>query len=81
MDLDQRDDVRRVEVVDADDLVGPGQPLCQRIHGEAAGVAADDDLGSSRLQGREELPLGLEQLLDGLDDVGASLDGLLPCRW
>ena len=30
MDLDQRDDVRGIEVVDADEVVGPGQPLGER---------------------------------------------------
>ena len=50
MDLDQGDDVRRVEVVDADELVGAGQPFGKRIHGEAAGVAADDQLGIGRLE-------------------------------
>ena len=45
MHLDQRDDVRGVEVVDADDFVGTRQPFGQRVHGHAAGVAADYQLG------------------------------------
>ena len=76
MDLDQRDDVRGVEVVDTDEVVRAGQPLGERVHGEAAGVAADDQVRVGGLQAREEVLLGVQQLLDGLDHVGAALDGL-----
>ena len=73
--LDERDDVRGVEVVDADEVVRPGQPFGERVHGEAAGVAADDQLRARGLQAREEILLGVQELRDGLDDVGAAFDG------
>ena len=56
MDLDERDDVRGVEVVDADEVVRAGQPLGKRVHGEAAGVAADDQLRVGRPAGAREGP-------------------------
>ena len=76
VDLDERDDVRGVEVVDADDRVGARQPLGERVHDEAAGVAADDHVRGGRLQTRQDVPLLLQHLLHGLYHVGAALDRL-----
>ncbi len=69
MDLYQRDDVRGVEVVDADDGRGVGHALGQGVHRHAAGVAADDHVRVHGLDGADEGPLVVQVLADGLHYV------------
>ena len=76
-DLQQRDDVHRVEDVEADHPLRVGQAVGQRGDRQRTGVAGEDGVGSQvRLGSREGGPFGVQVLEDRLDhQVGAGHSG------
>ena len=62
-------------------LSGLGSPSASDIHGEAAGVAADDQLRVRGLQARQESLLGVEQLRGWSRPRRCIPRRPRPCRW